>query len=98
VSGIPPQTSVPSQDLFLICMRLNEPIVESSPEQRSPHQDSCHDDSMTATARSRFSSTPHRQAAQENTSVVVPVNCPWTSGTRAEHAAQSGFSAAGPQT
>src|SRR5438094_596265 len=28
---------------------------------------------------------PQRHAAQENISVVVPVNCPWTRGTLAAH-------------
>jgi hypothetical protein len=32
---------------------------------------------------------PQRQAAQENISVVVPVNCPWTRGTLAALIASS---------
>ena len=35
--------------------------------------------------------------AQENISVVVPVNCPWTSGTLAAQPDQYGSVAAGPQ-
>ena len=62
-------------------MTLKEPIVGSPPPQRSPHVDWCQVDSITATARIRSSSMPQRHPAQENISVVVPVNWPWTSGT-----------------
>src|SRR6266516_288152 len=60
---MPPHRSDPSQFLFLICMTLNEPIVGSPPEQRSPQVDSCQVDSITATARRRSSSMPQRRKA-----------------------------------
>jgi hypothetical protein len=40
---------------------------------------------------------PQRQAAQENISVVVPVNLPWTRRTLFAQAAQYRSVAAGPQ-
>jgi hypothetical protein len=57
----------------------------------------CQYDSCTATARSVSSSIPQRQPAQENISVVVPVNWPCTSRKFALLAGQCDAVAHGPR-